>query len=214
MDDNSNAELGIAVTEAKAAQRKLEHAKGFERSHNGTINQLDERVFGMFCDAGAGHTNQCLGIQCSTIDSICGNHCSRINFCVLQKHGNKTKEGSGCFATAASEGTFAEYIIGIYFVFHELANTLTALIGNRPRLKSLPKVTVFLNCFAVLLASLLAGDEEHSGDLLYWVVLWRWSTPFWRQLSRKPTLKTKSSEATYGQKLTLNHRAIVYKRYD
>jgi hypothetical protein len=32
----------------------------------------------------------------------------------LQKHGNKTKEGSGCFATAASEGTFAEYIIGIH----------------------------------------------------------------------------------------------------
>jgi Flp pilus assembly protein TadB len=48
MDDNSNAELGIAITEAKAAQRKLEHAKGFERSHNGTINQLDERIFGMF----------------------------------------------------------------------------------------------------------------------------------------------------------------------
>ncbi len=46
MDDNS--ELGIAITEAKAAQRKLEHAKGFERNHNGTINQLDERIFGMF----------------------------------------------------------------------------------------------------------------------------------------------------------------------
>ena len=48
MDDNSNAELGIAITEARAARRKLEHAKGFERSHNGTINQLDERIFGMF----------------------------------------------------------------------------------------------------------------------------------------------------------------------
>jgi len=46
MDDNS--ELGIAITEAKAAKRKLEHAKGFESSHNGTINQLDERIFGMF----------------------------------------------------------------------------------------------------------------------------------------------------------------------
>ena len=48
MSDNSNAELGIAITQAKAAQSKLEHAKGFERSHNWTINQLDERVFGMF----------------------------------------------------------------------------------------------------------------------------------------------------------------------
>ena len=46
MDDNS--ELGIAITEARAAQKKLEHAKGFERNHNGTINQLDERIFGMF----------------------------------------------------------------------------------------------------------------------------------------------------------------------
>ena len=46
MDDNS--ELGIAITEAKAAQRKLKHAKGFELSHNSTINQLDERIFGMF----------------------------------------------------------------------------------------------------------------------------------------------------------------------
>lgn len=46
MDDNS--ELGIAITEAKAAKRRLEHAKGFEGSHNGTINQLDERIFGMF----------------------------------------------------------------------------------------------------------------------------------------------------------------------
>jgi hypothetical protein len=46
MDDNS--ELGIAITEVKAAQRKLEHAKGFELSHNSTINQLDERIFGMF----------------------------------------------------------------------------------------------------------------------------------------------------------------------
>jgi Flp pilus assembly protein TadB len=45
---DDNAELGIAITEAKAAQKKLEHAKGFERSHNGTINQLDERIFGMF----------------------------------------------------------------------------------------------------------------------------------------------------------------------
>jgi len=46
MDDNS--ELGIAITEAKAAKRKLEHAKGFERSHNWTIDKLDERIFGMF----------------------------------------------------------------------------------------------------------------------------------------------------------------------
>jgi len=48
MSDDSNAELGIAATQAKAAQSKLEHAKGFERSHNWTINQLDERIFGMF----------------------------------------------------------------------------------------------------------------------------------------------------------------------
>ena len=48
MSDNSNAELGIAITQAMAAQSKLEHAKGFKRSHNWTINQLDERVFGMF----------------------------------------------------------------------------------------------------------------------------------------------------------------------
>jgi len=47
-DDNSNAELGIAITEAKAAQRRLERGKGFESHHNATINQLDERVFGMF----------------------------------------------------------------------------------------------------------------------------------------------------------------------
>jgi hypothetical protein len=46
MDDNS--ELGIAITEARAAKGKLEHAKGFERNHNRTINQLDERIFGMF----------------------------------------------------------------------------------------------------------------------------------------------------------------------
>ena len=48
MSDNSNAELGIAITQARAAQSKLNHSKGFERSHNWTINQLDERVFGMF----------------------------------------------------------------------------------------------------------------------------------------------------------------------
>ena len=48
MSDDSNAELGIAVTQARAAQSKLEHGKGFEHSHNWTINQLDERVFGMF----------------------------------------------------------------------------------------------------------------------------------------------------------------------
>jgi len=46
--DNSNAELGIAITEARAAQRKLGHAKGFERSHDWTINKLEERTFGMF----------------------------------------------------------------------------------------------------------------------------------------------------------------------
>jgi hypothetical protein len=48
MSDDSNAELGIAITQFKAAQSKLEHAKGFERSHNWTISQLDERIFGMF----------------------------------------------------------------------------------------------------------------------------------------------------------------------
>jgi hypothetical protein len=41
----------------------------------------------------------------------------------LQKHGNKTKEGSGCFATAASERTFAEYVVDIHLVVNELANT-------------------------------------------------------------------------------------------
>jgi hypothetical protein len=39
MDDNS--ELGIAITEVRAAKGNLEHAKGFERNHNRTINQLD-----------------------------------------------------------------------------------------------------------------------------------------------------------------------------
>ncbi len=47
-DDNSNAELGIAITQARAAQNKLDHAKGFERQHKWSINYLDERVFGMF----------------------------------------------------------------------------------------------------------------------------------------------------------------------
>ena len=46
MDEHS--ELGIAITEVRAAKGKLEHAKGFERNHNRTINQLDERIFGMF----------------------------------------------------------------------------------------------------------------------------------------------------------------------
>ena len=48
MDDSSNAELGIAVTQARASQDKLQHARGFERNHNWTISQLDERIFGMF----------------------------------------------------------------------------------------------------------------------------------------------------------------------
>ena len=48
MSDDSNAELGIAITQAKAAQNKLDHAKGFELSHNWTISQLDERIFAMF----------------------------------------------------------------------------------------------------------------------------------------------------------------------
>jgi hypothetical protein len=137
MDDNS--ELGIAITEAKAAKRNLEYAKGFERSHNATINQLEERIFGMFA-------------MLVLVILISAWAC-RINFCVLQKHGNKTKEGSGCFATAASERTFAEYINGIYFVFQELANTLTALTGYGLRLKTFQKVNVFLNCFAVSLAA-------------------------------------------------------------
>ena len=48
MSDQANAELGIAITEARAAQKELEHAQGFERSHNRTIEKLDERIFGMF----------------------------------------------------------------------------------------------------------------------------------------------------------------------
>ena len=47
-DDNSNAELGIAITQAKAAQNKLDQAKGFEQQHKWSINHLDERIFGMF----------------------------------------------------------------------------------------------------------------------------------------------------------------------
>ena len=48
MSDHSNAELGIAITEAKAAQRENRTAKGFMRSHDATIKKLDERIFGMF----------------------------------------------------------------------------------------------------------------------------------------------------------------------
>ena len=46
MDDN--AEQGIAVTHTKAAQNKLDHAKGFKRQHDWGISHLDERIFGMF----------------------------------------------------------------------------------------------------------------------------------------------------------------------
>ena len=46
MDDN--AEQGIAVSHTKAAQNKLDHAKGFKRQHDWSISQLDERIFGMF----------------------------------------------------------------------------------------------------------------------------------------------------------------------
>ncbi len=48
MIDNSNAELGIAVSQAKAAQNKLDHARGFERQHEWSIQTLDERIFGLF----------------------------------------------------------------------------------------------------------------------------------------------------------------------
>ena len=48
MDDNSNAEQGIAVTHTKAAQKKLDHARGFERQHDWSISLLDERIFGTF----------------------------------------------------------------------------------------------------------------------------------------------------------------------
>jgi hypothetical protein len=44
-------------------------------------------------------------------------------------------------------------IIGINFVFHELAETLADLKGGGPRLKALPTVNVFLNCFTVLLVT-------------------------------------------------------------
>ena len=46
MDDN--AEQGIAVTHTKAAQNKLDHARGFTRQHDWGISQLNERIFGMF----------------------------------------------------------------------------------------------------------------------------------------------------------------------
>jgi len=46
MDDN--AEQGIAVTHTKAAQSKLDHAKGFTRQHDWSISYLDERIYGMF----------------------------------------------------------------------------------------------------------------------------------------------------------------------
>lgn len=46
MDDN--AEQGIADTHTKAAQNKLDHAKGFTRQHDWGINNLDERIYGMF----------------------------------------------------------------------------------------------------------------------------------------------------------------------
>ena len=48
MIDNSNAELGIAISQNKAAQEKLDQAKGFERQHDWSISLLDERIFGMF----------------------------------------------------------------------------------------------------------------------------------------------------------------------
>lgn len=47
-DDNSNAELGIAITQARAAQNKLDHARGFERQHAWSISYLDERILGLF----------------------------------------------------------------------------------------------------------------------------------------------------------------------
>ena len=46
--DSSNAELGIAISQNQAAREKLDHAKGFERQHEWSINHLDERIFGMF----------------------------------------------------------------------------------------------------------------------------------------------------------------------
>ena len=46
MDDN--AEQGIALSHTKAAQNKLDHAKGFKRQHDWSIDHLDERIFGMF----------------------------------------------------------------------------------------------------------------------------------------------------------------------
>ncbi len=48
MEDGSNAEHGISVSQNKASQNKLDHAKGFERQHDWSISQLNERVFGMF----------------------------------------------------------------------------------------------------------------------------------------------------------------------
>ena len=47
-DDNSNAELGIAITQARAAQTELNHARGFERQHEKSIGYLNERILGLF----------------------------------------------------------------------------------------------------------------------------------------------------------------------
>ena len=46
MDDN--AEQGIAISHTKAAQNKLDHAKGFTHQHDWGISLLDERIYGMF----------------------------------------------------------------------------------------------------------------------------------------------------------------------
>lgn len=51
MDDDSNAEAGIATSHTKAAQNELDHAKGFERQHDWSINHLDERIFGLSGDS-------------------------------------------------------------------------------------------------------------------------------------------------------------------
>ena len=46
--DNSYAELGIAISHNKAARNNLDHAQGFQRQHDWSIGQLDERIFGTF----------------------------------------------------------------------------------------------------------------------------------------------------------------------
>ena len=43
-DDNSNAELGIAITNAKAAKNRMSGKGGMEAQHDWSVRYLNERV--------------------------------------------------------------------------------------------------------------------------------------------------------------------------